>query len=535
MKFCSKCGAKLADDAKFCDYCGAVQEDVMPSGQEPVYPRSDYGQRPAPAPKKNNRKLLLIPLIVLLLAAIVVGTVFFLTRKGPDGSEKGGGGPKKGFDLKDEKLKFDDYEDRLSDLESAPIKLISTDVSDYPTVKLYVSCSEDGETQLTLSSPTARVKETISGGKEIERTIKQVEQIKGNQGIGIDLLTDKSGSMESDLPTMQNVMTEFVDNLDYDAGDKAEVISFDSYVMYMCDFTNDRSRLKNGISNMTAYGETALYDALVTGITNAGSRTGANCVVAFTDGEDNSSTHSYDEALRLALDKEVPVYIIGTGYAEDMLQSLAEQTGGWYWSVDDIYDVGDIYKKIYENQRDMYCIEYESDSKADAYVERLVKCIMLDDTYGCRLEESFTPAKRQEVQKHSSRYEVIREDVTWTQANDKAHAKGGHLVTIGDANEEGQMEKLAAGAGIKYVWIGGYTSVRDNTAFGHWTTGEQFNYTNWYPGEPSRNDKDGTAEFYLMLWNVNGKWSWNDQRDDVCNSGLDYFRGNVGYIIEYEQ
>ena len=39
-----------------------------------------------------------------------------------------------------------------------------------------------------------------------------------------------------------------------------------------------------------------------------------------------------------------------------------------------------------------------------------------------------------------------------------------------------------------------------------------------------------------MLWNVSedGKWTWNDQRNDVLNIGLDYFTGNLGYICEYE-
>ena len=64
---------------------------------------------------------------------------------------------------------------------------------------------------------------------------------------------------------------------------------------------------------------------------------------------------------------------------------------------------------------------------------------------------------------------------------------------------------------------------------------QPFAYTAWFPGEPSRNDKDGTPEFYLMLWYVQDYWSWNDQRDDVINdTGLSYFLGNTGYICEYE-
>ena len=527
MRFCEQCGKQISDDARFCGHCGARQigpwedspetetpsEENPPKEEEPAVHR-----KPAAAPGK--KPAILIPILIVAVAALCV--IGFFLINGLRGSEAD--------------MDYTEMEEVMAEVEPADMRFVSADVSDFPAVKVYVSC-ESGGSVLTLTSPTAKIRETISGGAEIERTVKSIEQLEGNQGLGIELVTDKSGSMGSDLYTMQRVMTDFIDNMDYAAGDKAEIISFDTYIMYMCDFTGDASRLKTGISNMTAYGETALYDALVTGIGNAGSRPGANCVIAFTDGEDNYSVHTYDEAIRLAQEKGIPVYIIGTAYAnEGILREICMQTGGNYWNVNDLYDIEEIYDTIYRLQKDMYCIEYETDADSDAYAERSISCILKDKTYGCEFRDVyFTPVKKLEAVKHASRYEIVREDITWTQANDKAHAKGGHLVTITSESEEKQMEQMAADAGVRFVWIGGYTSVRDGLAFGHWTTGEDFSYAKWYPGEPSRNDRDGTPEFYLMLWSPEGKWSWNDQRDDVVHSGLKYFPGNVGYIIEYEE
>ena len=34
MKYCTKCGAELADDAKFCTVCGMAFEDVAPQAEE---------------------------------------------------------------------------------------------------------------------------------------------------------------------------------------------------------------------------------------------------------------------------------------------------------------------------------------------------------------------------------------------------------------------------------------------------------------------------------------------------------------------
>ena len=416
--------------------------------------------------------------------------------------------------------------------------LVTSDVTEYPSVKLYYEYRTPNGDPIVLSSPTAGIMETIEGGAEIERTIRSIERLEGNVGLGIDILVDKSDSMEGDLSQVQWILQEFISSLDYASGDAAEIISFDSYIMYMCTYTNQIENLLTGISNMAPYGMTALYDALVTGIGNAGARPGANCVIAFTDGMDNESVHTYDEAIALALQKEIPVYIIGTGSADEgVLSYIAQQTGGYYWNINSISDMNEILQRIYTVQKNMYCIEYESDAQADAYLRRTVSCVLTDGTAGAvSMGTVFEPVRRQETVTHATRYEVIPGDVSWTEANDACIARGGHLATITSQQEMDQLTAMANGAGLKYLWIGGYTSVRDNTAFGHWLTGEPFGFTAWFPGEPSRNDKDGTPEFYLMLWNIDGAWSWNDQRNDVVHdTGLGYFTGNMGYICEYEQ
>ena len=420
--------------------------------------------------------------------------------------------------------------------ETAYIDFVSSDVSEYPNVKLYFEYTDAASNPITLYSVTGNIIESISGGAEIERTIRSIQKLAGNEGLSIDIVADKSGSMEYDLPQMQSVMSEFVTSLDYQHGDRVEILSFDTYVMYMCTYTQNAALLQNGIYNMVPYGETALYDALITGITNAGSQAGARCVIGFTDGEDNSSMYSVQDVISLALQREVPVYLIGSSWADSgTLQYICEKTGGYYWNIDNIYDISQILQTIYANQKEMYCIEYVSDPSADPYASRRINFILQDDYYTgtiTGLEFQATPAIKQ-VQ-HTARYELFKKDISWTEANQECIARGGHLATITSQAEMDELVRMCEDAGVKYCWIGGYTSVRNSGAFGHWITGEPFSYTAWYPGEPSRNDKDGTPEFYLMLWKVEDAWSWNDQRNDVLQSGLAYFIGKIGYICEYE-
>ena len=413
--------------------------------------------------------------------------------------------------------------------------VVSADVTDYPSIKLYCSLTDSTGEGIVLQSPTAGIRETISGGGEIEREIISIERLEGNQGIGFDILVDKSSSMSDELPQMQSILTEFITSLDYGSGDAAEIISFDTYVMYMCMYTDNMSNLLNGISNMSTYGRTALYDALVEGISNAGSRTGANCVIAFTDGEDNESRYSYEEVVNLALARDVPVYIIGLGTVDSVrLGSLSEQTGGCYWDINSITDMSEILSTIYEQEKDLYCVEYVSDGSADPYSSRSVSCAIADDTSGGVIYNyGYTAAQRKEEVSHASRYELVIGDYSWSEANSDALSKGGHLVTITSQDEMNRIAAMGENAGLKYIWMGGYTSVRNGAAYGHWTTGEPFAFAPWYPGEPSRNDLDGVPEFYLIFWNVEGVWSFNDERDDVA-ADLPSYRGKMGYVIEYE-
>ena len=87
-KFCTNCGASLADAAKFCNGCGTKQDDAppvqQPQQQQPVQQQpvqqqpiqqpvqQAYQQPAAPALKKKKSKL---PIILLILGIIAVGIV----------------------------------------------------------------------------------------------------------------------------------------------------------------------------------------------------------------------------------------------------------------------------------------------------------------------------------------------------------------------------------------------------------------------------------------------------------------------------
>ena len=130
----------------------------------------------------------------------------------------------------------------------------------------------------------------------------------------------------------------------------------------------------------------------------------------------------------------------------------------------------------------------------------------------------------------TSTYEITKQDCTWMEAVELCEEKGGHLVTISDEEEMKKVEEVLKNTELKYFWMGGYS--QEDTWY--WITGETWGgYLNWFPGEPSKQDTDGTLEDCLCLWNVDDSgWTMNDQRNDLPS--FTSTQGRIGYICEYE-
>jgi len=422
----------------------------------------------------------------------------------------------------------------------ANVEFVSADVSEYPLVKLYLRVTDSGTNAAVenLLENSFVIQERLEGGDYLAREIKEAFSLEGNDGLNTALVADKSDSIEDgDMENIKSVMTAFVNKMDYDGGDQVMVIAFDSIVQTMCTFTDDPGLLAHGISNMSTDGMTACYDAIYNAVQNASLRGGARCVIAFTDGIDNSSIHTSQEVINFANTMQVPLYIIGVGsdVERNVLVNMAETTGGRYWDIYDLYDLESIFNEIYGEQMDLYVVQYESESGVDANAERDIIVNVNGGGHSGDLNTTFKPILSAN-NKHESGYEIFAADVSWEEANALCIEKGGHLATITDKDEEKAIIKMAEDKGLDYVWLGGYTSFDSyNNVFAHWITGEQFSYENWAKKEPSRTDMDGTPEWYLMLWNVEslGGWTWNDQRNDPA-AEVNYMNGRIGYVCEYE-
>lgn len=428
------------------------------------------------------------------------------------------------------------------DVEEAEITLVTSNVKSYPEISLYLKVvDENGNPIENLTQEAFTVREYLNINDYLERDVIYAAKVDGNDALNVSLAIDRSGSIDdSDMDKIKNATNNFLSKLQFDSGDKAEIVSFDTNVMQMCLFTNVKEHLTNGVNSMYPYGMTACYDAIVRSIENASLQSGARCVIVFTDGLDNESINTADSVIRLAQQKSVPVYTIGVGYSLDEyeLRRIADNTGGTYHHIDDVSSMSQIYDEIYREQKSLYHIKYVSDTSLSQDSERRVLLGVAGGGYKGACERTYTPIVPVTATSHGSRYEVIKADITWEEANRLCINKGGHLATITSKAEEDKIIAVAEQSGIERLWIGGYTTNdRYGDAVGHWVMGEPFTYQNWFSeDEPSRFDSDNAEEFYLMLWKIDGRWSWNDQRNDLINSPFaSTYQGQMGYVIEYEQ
>ena len=128
------------------------------------------------------------------------------------------------------------------------------------------------------------------------------------------------------------------------------------------------------------------------------------------------------------------------------------------------------------------------------------------------------------------RYEAIRADVGWLEAQQAAIDRGGQLVTVNSAEELQQVIDLATQAGFDRVWIGAHRVNGDIV----WESGENVSFYQWDTGEPSYTDSgDGAVEDYVMLWKLNGRWVYNDSRENPLTNFYGMYGGRTGYVVEY--
>jgi VWFA-related protein len=179
------------------------------------------------------------------------------------------------------------------------------------------------------------------------------------------LLLDRSSSMAEEIREVAAGALAFFEQV-LGPKDRAAVLTFNHQPELVVRFTSDPEVLAGGVAGITAEGGTALYDSLVEALYYFSGVNGKRALLVITDGEDQGSRYSFDEALDYARRTGVAVYTIGLGLPADgarfrmQLQRLAAETGGRSFLISRASELERVYESIEEELRSQYLLAYQS-------------------------------------------------------------------------------------------------------------------------------------------------------------------------------
>lgn len=197
-------------------------------------------------------------------------------------------------------------------------------------------------------------------------------------------LQDLSGSMSTNrrIERSQEVARYFLAHAL--PGDEFAIATFASgRGQVEVPFTTDTEALRDAVSRWEGYGTTALHDAVawIPEITAEGHNS-RRFAVLVTDGVDNASTLSPEEAREIVRAAQVPVYVIGLDsgspyeissegkkvyrYA-DVLNLLAGVTGGRYYPISRSADLAKALAAIAQDLRHQYVLGFSTREGQRAY------------------------------------------------------------------------------------------------------------------------------------------------------------------------
>jgi VWFA-related protein len=190
--------------------------------------------------------------------------------------------------------------------------------------------------------------------------------------VSFGLVIDNSGSMRDKRPQVNAAALTFVKTSNQQ--DEGFVVNFndDYYLDTEHDFTSDLSEMRTALERINARGSTALYDAVIGSLDHLKKGTrDKKVILVVTDGEDNASRHSLENAVEQAQRNDAVIYAVGVFGDDDLkhnrramkkarnaLSQLANATGGLAFYPEDANDTEAICTQIAHDIRNQYTLAY---------------------------------------------------------------------------------------------------------------------------------------------------------------------------------
>ncbi|HEY4572765.1 MAG TPA: VWA domain-containing protein, partial [Thermoanaerobaculia bacterium] len=194
----------------------------------------------------------------------------------------------------------------------------------------------------------------------VKQEINRFERVN-DQPIHAAVTLDISASMEKSLEKARTAALELFQKI-IQPKDRAALVTFNDHPNLTVKFTNDVPTLAGGLAGLKAERGTALYDSIIFTLYYFTGVKGQRAMLLLTDGKDEGSRFTFEDAMEYARRAGVTIYAIGLGDDPDKrkLEKLSGETGGRAFFLKNVDELAGIYATIEEELRSQYLIAYQS-------------------------------------------------------------------------------------------------------------------------------------------------------------------------------
>ncbi len=250
------------------------------------------------------------------------------------------------------------------------IRITQVDNSKFPQVTVYVSVTDASGAPLSVDPNSIQISENGQAMKT--SSVTGAGPNKGPGALTTLLVIDISGSMATanKLDAAKTAAKAYVDQMR--PGDQAGLVSFNTKVDVVQAVTSDHQALDSAIDSLQSSGDTAMFDALISGEQLLANTGGRKAIIVLTDGMDNRSKNNEDAVIQAIGPSGLTISTIGLGNPQDAgnlrgidettLKSLAQKAGGIYSFAPDPSQLASIYQQYGRSLQSEYALTYTSPS-----------------------------------------------------------------------------------------------------------------------------------------------------------------------------
>ena len=191
--------------------------------------------------------------------------------------------------------------------------------------------------------------------------------------VAIGLVIDNSRSMRHKRAEVADAALAFINSSN--PGDEFFVVNFDDRAALAMPagrpFSSDPAELRKVVSENTADGKTALYDAILLALEHLGkAHLERRELIIISDGGDNASRHTFQQVLTLVRRSNAGVYSIALADPDALeqnipaLRKLSVESGGEFVLQPELKDIDSTCRRIARDIRMQYTLGYSPTNKA---------------------------------------------------------------------------------------------------------------------------------------------------------------------------